>query len=172
MQVLATCGDNHLGGDDFDARVADWLVRNFAAENQVDLTRDPVAMQRVREEAEKAKKELSAATHTEINLPFITVGPNGPLHLQAELTRAKFDELTAGPGGAHGTAGAQRPAGCPPGRQRPGSGAAGRWFHPHPGGAGQGHADDRSGTVQNAEPGRVCGPWRCGAGADALAAKA
>ena len=95
VQVLATCGDNHLGGDDFDARVADWLVQNFAAENQVDLTRDPVAMQRVREEAEKAKKELSAATHTEINLPFITVGPNGPLHLQAELTRAKFDELTA-----------------------------------------------------------------------------
>lgn len=95
VQVLATCGDNHLGGDDFDARVADWLVRNFAAENQVDLTRDPVAMQRVREEAEKAKKELSAATHTEINLPFITVGPNGPLHVQAELTRAKFDELTA-----------------------------------------------------------------------------
>ena len=95
VQVLATCGDNHLGGDDFDARVADWLVRNFAAENQVDLARDPVAMQRVREEAEKAKKELSAATHTEINLPFITVGPNGPLHLQAELTRAKFDELTA-----------------------------------------------------------------------------
>lgn len=95
VQVLATCGDNHLGGDDFDARVADWLVRNFAAENQVDLTRDPVAMQRVREEAEKAKKELSAATHTEINLPFITVGPNGPLHLQTELTRAKFDELTA-----------------------------------------------------------------------------
>ena len=95
VQVLATCGDNHLGGDDFDARVADWLVRNFSAENQVDLTRDPVAMQRVREEAEKAKKELSAATHTEINLPFITVGPNGPLHLQAELTRAKFDELTA-----------------------------------------------------------------------------
>ena len=95
VQVLATCGDNHLGGDDFDARVADWLVRNFAAENQADLTCDPVAMQRVREEAEKAKKELSAATHTEINLPFITVGPNGPLHLQAELTRAKFDELTA-----------------------------------------------------------------------------
>lgn len=58
VQVLATCGDNHLGGDDFDARVADWLVRNFAAENQVDLTRDPVAMQRVREEAEKAKKSF------------------------------------------------------------------------------------------------------------------
>ena len=68
VQVLATCGDNHLGGDDFDARVADWLVQNFAAENHVDLTHDPVAMQRVREEAEKAKKELSAATHTEINL--------------------------------------------------------------------------------------------------------
>lgn len=75
VQVLATCGDNHLGGDDFDARVADWLVRNFTAENQVDLTRDPVAMQRVREEAEKAKKELSAATHTEINLPSSPLAP-------------------------------------------------------------------------------------------------
>lgn len=95
VQVLATCGDNHLGGDDFDARIADWLVQNFAAENHVELLHDPVAMQRVREEAEKAKKELSAATHTEINLPFITTGPNGPLHLQAELSRAKFDELTA-----------------------------------------------------------------------------
>ena len=95
VQVLATCGDNHLGGDDFDARVADWLVRNFAAENQVDLTRDPVAMQRVREEAEKAKKELSAATHTEINLPFITADANGPKHLDMTLTRAKFNELTA-----------------------------------------------------------------------------
>lgn len=95
VQVLATCGDNHLGGDDFDARVADWLVSNFRAEHQVDLTRDVVAMQRVREEAEKAKKELSSATRTEINLPFITTGPGGPLHLHAELTRAKFDELTA-----------------------------------------------------------------------------
>ena len=95
VQVLATCGDNHLGGDDFDARVADWMVDNFAAQYHVDLRRDAIAMQRVREEAEKAKKELSAATRTEINLPFITTGPQGPVHLEMTLTRAKFDELTA-----------------------------------------------------------------------------
>ena len=95
VQVLATCGDNHLGGDDFDARVADWMADNFAAQYHVDLRRDAIAMQRVREEAEKAKKELSAATRTEINLPFITTGPQGPVHLEMTLTRAKFDELTA-----------------------------------------------------------------------------
>lgn len=93
VQVLATCGDNYLGGDDFDARIVDWLVENFRAEHGVDLTADRVAMQRLREEAEKAKKELSAATQTEINLPFLTVGPEGPVHLQAALTRAKFEEL-------------------------------------------------------------------------------
>ena len=95
VQVLATCGDNYLGGDDFDARIVDWLVENFRAEHGVDLTADRVAMQRLREEAEKAKKELSAATQTEINLPFLTVGPEGPVHLQAALTRAKFEELCA-----------------------------------------------------------------------------
>jgi len=95
VQVLATCGDNHLGGDDFDARVVEWLASEFAAQYAVDLKRDPVAVQRLREEAEKAKKELSAATQTEINLPFITTGPAGPLHLQMTLTRAKFNELTA-----------------------------------------------------------------------------
>ncbi|MGN0975576.1 MAG: molecular chaperone DnaK [Gemmiger sp.] len=95
VQVLATCGDNHLGGDDFDARIADWLVRDFKAKEHVDLSRDPVAMQRVREEAEKAKKELSAARQVDINLPFVAVGPGGPVHLQATLTRAQFDEMTA-----------------------------------------------------------------------------
>ena len=72
VQVLATCGDNHLGGDDFDARIVDWLVEQFRREHGRDLTGDRVAMQRLREEAEKAKKELSAATRTEINLPFLT----------------------------------------------------------------------------------------------------
>ncbi|WP_295418504.1 molecular chaperone DnaK [uncultured Subdoligranulum sp.] len=95
VQVLATCGDNYLGGDDFDASIVDWLVENFRAEHGVDLTGDRVAMQRLREEAEKAKKELSAATQTEINLPFLTVGPQGPVHLQSTLTRAKFEELSA-----------------------------------------------------------------------------
>ena len=93
VQVLATCGDNHLGGDDFDARIVDWLVEQFRREHGRDLTGDRVAMQRLREQAEKAKKALSAATRTEINLPFLTAGPDGPVHFQATLTRALFDDL-------------------------------------------------------------------------------
>ena len=95
VQVLATCGDNHLGGDDFDERIVAWLTEGFRAEHGVDLCSDAVAVQRLREEAEKAKKELSSATAADIHLPFIAVGPQGPLHLQATLTRAKFNELTA-----------------------------------------------------------------------------
>ena len=95
VQVLATCGDNHLGGDDFDDRVADWLLKQFSGQYSIDLSGDMVAMQRIREEAEKAKKELSSARSTDINLPFITTGPQGPLHLQATLTRAEFDAMTA-----------------------------------------------------------------------------
>lgn len=95
VQVLATCGDNHLGGDDFDDRVADWLLKQFSGQYGIDLSGDMVAMQRIREEAEKAKKELSSARSTDINLPFITTGPQGPLHLQATLTRAEFDAMTA-----------------------------------------------------------------------------
>ena len=95
VQVLATCGDNYLGGDDFDARIVDWLADRFQKAHGIDLTGDRVAMQRLREEAEKAKKELSAATQTEINLPFLTVGSEGPLHLQETLTRARFEELCA-----------------------------------------------------------------------------
>lgn len=95
VQVLATCGDNHLGGDDFDARIVDWMIDAFAHEHGVDLRRDAMAMQRLREEAEKAKKELSAATQVELNLPFITIGPQGPLHLQMTLSRASFDQMTA-----------------------------------------------------------------------------
>ena len=95
VQVLATFGDNHLGGDDFDDRVADWLLKQFSGQYGIDLSGDMVAMQRIREEAEKAKKELSSARSTDINLPFITTGPQGPLHLQATLTRAEFDAMTA-----------------------------------------------------------------------------
>ena len=95
VQVLATCGDNHLGGDDFDDRVADWLLKQFSGQYGIDLSGDMVAMQRIREEAEKAKKELSSARSTDITLPFITTGPQGPLHLQATLTRAEFDAMTA-----------------------------------------------------------------------------
>ena len=95
VQVLATCGDNHLGGDDFDARIADWLLKQFAGQYGIDPSCDMVAMQRIREEAEKVKKELSSTRSAEIHLPFIATGPNGPLHLEATLTRAEFDAMTA-----------------------------------------------------------------------------
>ena len=95
VQVLATCGDNFLGGDDFDERIVTWLAEGFRADTGLDLTGDRVAMQRLREEAEKAKKELSAATQTEIHLPFILSGADGVHHLQRTLTRAKFEELCA-----------------------------------------------------------------------------
>ena len=95
VQVLATCGDNFLGGDDFDERIVSWLADQCRAEHGVDLTGDRVAMQRLREEAEKAKKELSSATQTEIHLPFLTTTAQGALHLQTTLTRAKFEELCA-----------------------------------------------------------------------------
>ena len=95
IEVLATSGDNHLGGDDFDQAVADWLADEFRRSERIDLTRDPAAMQRLREAAEKAKIELSVSASTQISLPFLSVGKNGPVHLDTTLTRAKFDALTA-----------------------------------------------------------------------------
>ena len=95
FEVLATNGDTHLGGDDFDNAVMNFLADSFAKENGVDLRQDKMAMQRLKEAAEKAKKELSSAQTTNINLPFITVTADGPLHLNMDLTRAKFDQLTA-----------------------------------------------------------------------------
>lgn len=95
FEVLATNGDTHLGGDDFDNAVMNFLADSFAKENGVDLRADKMALQRLKEAAEKAKKELSSAQTTNINLPFITVTADGPLHLNMDLTRAKFDQLTA-----------------------------------------------------------------------------
>ena len=94
LEVLATNGNNHLGGDDFDQRVIDFLVKEFKNAEGVDLSADKMAMQRLKEAAEKAKKELSSATTSNINLPFITATQEGPKHLDVTLTRAKFDELT------------------------------------------------------------------------------
>ena len=94
IEVLATNGDTHLGGDDFDNKITDWLVSEFKKTEGVDLSTDKMALQRLREAAEKAKKELSTATTTNINLPFITATAEGPKHLDITLTRAKFDELT------------------------------------------------------------------------------
>ncbi len=94
FEVLATAGNNRLGGDDFDNRVMDWMAESFKAENGIDLRQDKMALQRLREAAEKAKIELSGMTTTEINLPFITADATGPKHFNATLTRAKFDDLT------------------------------------------------------------------------------
>ncbi|GFZ27189.1 molecular chaperone DnaK [Lactobacillus corticis] len=94
FQVLSTNGDTHLGGDDFDQRIIDWLIKNFKDENGVDLSKDKMALQRLKDAAEKAKKDLSGVSSTHISLPFISAGESGPLHLEADLTRAKFDELT------------------------------------------------------------------------------
>ena len=94
IEVLATNGDTHLGGDDFDEKVTRWMIDEFRKQEGVDLSKDRMAMQRLREAAEKAKKELSSATTTNINLPFITATQDGPKHLDMNLTRAKFDELT------------------------------------------------------------------------------
>ena len=94
IEVLATNGDTHLGGDDFDNRITQWMIDEFKKAEGVDLSADKMALQRLKEAAEKAKKELSSATTTNINLPFITATSEGPKHLDMNLTRAKFDELT------------------------------------------------------------------------------
>ena len=94
VEVLATNGDNHLGGDDWDQRVMDWMADKFQQENGVDLRKDPMALQRLKEAAENAKKELSAAQQATINLPFITLNQSGPLHLNYTLTRAEFEKIT------------------------------------------------------------------------------
>ena len=94
IEVLATNGDTHLGGDDFDNRITQWMIDEFKKTEGVDLSGDKMALQRLKEAAEKAKKELSSATTTNINLPFITATADGPKHLDMNLTRAKFDELT------------------------------------------------------------------------------
>ena len=95
FEVLATSGNNKLGGDDFDNAVLNFMADSFAKENGIDLRNDTMAMQRLKEAAEKAKKELSSAQTTNVNLPFITVNENGPLHLNMDITRAKFDQLTS-----------------------------------------------------------------------------
>lgn len=95
FEVISTSGDNHLGGDDFDKKIVDWLVAEFRKEQSVDLGKDKMAFQRLRDAAEKAKKELSSITSTTISLPFISMNASGPLHLEKTLSRAKFNELTS-----------------------------------------------------------------------------
>ncbi len=94
FEVLATAGDNRLGGDDFDNVIVDWMVNQFKQENGIDLSKDKMAMQRMKEAAEKAKKDLSGMMQTQISLPFISAGADGPLHFEATMTRAQFDQMT------------------------------------------------------------------------------
>src|SRR5215210_459138 len=93
FEVKSTNGDTHLGGDDFDQRVIDWLVTEFKRDQAIDLSKDPMALQRLKEAGEKAKMELSTTQSTDINLPFITADASGPKHLNYQLTRAKFEQL-------------------------------------------------------------------------------
>ena len=95
FEVKATNGDTELGGDNFDSAIMDWLIDNFKKENGIDLRNDPMALQRLKEESEKAKIALSSAQETDINLPFITADATGPKHLDMTLSRAKFNEITA-----------------------------------------------------------------------------
>jgi len=95
FEVLSTNGDTHLGGDDFDQKIIDWLVAEFKQDNGIDLSKDKMALQRLKDAAEKAKKDLSGVNEAQISLPFISAGDAGPLHLEKTLTRAKFDEMTA-----------------------------------------------------------------------------
>ncbi len=94
FEVLSTNGDTHLGGDDFDQVIIDWLADEFNKEENMDLRKDPMALQRLKEAAEKAKIELSSSTQTEINLPYVTATASGPKHLVKTLTRAQFEKLS------------------------------------------------------------------------------
>ena len=95
VEVKATNGDNHLGGDDWDQRIVDWLVKDFEVKHRIDLSKDKMALQRLREAAEKAKIELSQSAESQINLPYISHSADGPLHLDAKLTRAEFQQMSS-----------------------------------------------------------------------------
>ena len=154
FEVKSTAGDNHLGGDNFDKAVVDWLVAEFKRDQGIDLSKDPMALQRLYEAAEKAKIELSTTQSTNINLPFITADADGPKHLDTTLTRAKLTELThdlvertVGP-----TKQALSDAGLQASQNRPGD--PGRRHDPHAGRAGEGQGADRQGPAPRRQPGR------------------
>ncbi len=132
IEVLATAGNNRLGGDDFDQCIMKYLVSEFKRTDGIDLSGDKVAMQRLKEAAEKAKIELSGVTSSNINLPYITADATGPKHLDVTLTRAKFNELTGRPGGSHHGSRASGHVRRRPEGQRPVQGADGGRLQPYP----------------------------------------
>ena len=154
IEVLATNGDTHLGGDDFDNRITQWMIDEFKKAEGVDLSGDKMAMQRLKEAAEKAKKELSTATTTNINLPFITATAEGPKHLDMNLTRAKFDELTKDlivEKNRIPVQNALKDAGMTAAEL--GKGTAGRRFHTYACSTGESKTADRQRAQQVSEPG-------------------
>ena len=161
FEVRTTNGDTHLGGDDFDQRVIDWLIDEFRKDQGIDLSKDRIALQRLKEAAEKAKIELSSTTSTEINLPFITADASGPKHLVTKLTRAKLEDLVAAlirktEGPVKQGTGRREPQA---GRYRRGD--PGRRHDPHAGGRRGGQADlRRQGAAQGRQPRRGRGGRR------------
>ena len=155
IEVLATAGNNRLGGDDFDARIADYLIDEFKREQKIDLRRDPVALQRVLEAAEKAKIELSGVMTASINLPFLTAVRDGPKHMEATLTRAKFDELTRDLVDATMGPVQQAMADLGADAVRSRQGAAGRRFKPDPRRSGSRSPFHRQGAVSRNQSGRM-----------------
>ena len=153
FEVKSTAGDNHLGGDNFDKAIVDWLVSEFKKSQGIDLSADPMALQRLYEAAEKAKIELSTTQETQINLPFITADSSGPKHLDTRLTRAKLAELTSD------AARPRRRAGAPGDRRRQGQGRQGdrprrarRRHDAHAGRAGEGQRADRQRAPPRRQP--------------------
>ena len=164
VEVKSTNGDTHLGGDNIDQRIIDWLVQEFKKETGVDVSKDQMALQRLKEAAEKAKIELSTVLETEINLPFLTADASGPKHMNVKLTRARFEQMVAdileraiGP-----CKQAMADAGVTPAADRR-SGPGGR-LHAHAEGAAAGARSVRQGAEQEREPGRSGRGGRGGAG--------
>ena len=154
FEVKSTNGDTHLGGDDFDQRLIDWLVAEFKKDQGIDLSKDPMAIQRLKEAAEKAKMELSSTTQTDINLPFITADQSGPKHLNMSLTRAKFEQLVDDLIQAHHSADAAGAEGCGARPQADRRGHPRRRLDAHAQGAGDRQRLLRQGAAQGREPGR------------------
>ncbi len=160
VEVKATNGDTHLGGDDIDQRIIDWLLDEFKKDQGIDLGKDPMALQRLKEAAEKAKIELSTAQETEINLPFITADASGPKHLNLRLTRSKLEQLVDDLIQRSIAALPPGPEGRRPRRQGDRRGGAGRRPDPHAGDPEAGQGVLRQGAPQGRQPGRGGGDRR------------
>ena len=172
FEVLSTNGDTFLGGEDFDQRIIDYIIAEFKKEQGVDLSKDVLALQRLKEAAEKAKIELSNSTQTDINLPYITADASGPKHLNIKLTRAKLEVAGRGADRAHDRALPHRDQGRRREGQRHRRRDPGRRHDPHAQGAGEGQGVLRQGAAQGRQPRRSRGRGRRDPGPGAGAATA